>query len=71
MKKLIILSCVSVFALSSFTTKETKKEVTVTVEKSNVKMTTWKLMCGSRVTGYLTCDCTYQYALLVAETLCQ
>lgn len=61
MKKLIMLAVVGVMTLSSFGRIETKKPL---------KMTIWRLSCGGVTTGYLECDCSYSYAMLVARGLC-
>ena len=63
MKKLLILSVVSVFALSSFTTKESKKEV--------VKMQYWTARCADGSNGgYFACDCTQSQANAITHIMC-
>lgn len=60
MKKLLVLSAVSIFTLSSFTT--TKKEV--------VKPQMWKIYCNGVYSGAVFCDCTQQQANQIAAIVC-
>jgi|JI71714B2RNA_FD_contig_31_1866594_length_313_multi_6_in_0_out_0_1 hypothetical protein len=63
MKKILILSVVSIFALSSFTTINSKKEV--------VKMKYWTAMCADgSIGGYFACDCTQSQANQIAHVMC-
>lgn len=62
MKKLLILSVIGVFTLSSFSTVE-KKEV--------VKMKYWTAMCANgTIGGYFACDCTQSQANQIAGVMC-
>ena len=63
MKKILILSVVSIFALSSFTSKETKKDV--------VKPQMWRAKCpDGTIGGYFVCDCTQGQANTIAAIMC-
>ena len=63
MKKTIILSVVSIFFLSSFTTMTSKKEV--------VKPKYWTVRCADgSIGGYFMCDCTQAQANAIASIMC-
>ena len=62
MKKLLILSIIGVFSLSSFSTVE-KKEV--------VKAKDWTAICADgSIGGYFYCDCTQAQANQIAGIMC-
>lgn len=62
MKKLFLVA-IGIIALSSFTTKESEKEV--------VKAQYWTAKCADgSVGGYFYCDCTQTQANSIATTMC-
>ena len=66
MKKLLILSIISVFTLSSFATFPSKEN------KEPVKLKTWFYTCADGRKGSFLCDgCDHSSALIIANTICQ
>ncbi|MDQ0067358.1 hypothetical protein [Chryseobacterium lathyri] len=68
MKKLAVLLVVAVsaLALSSFTTKNVKKE-----NSKPLISKTWKALCADgSVGGYFTCDCSQTRANEIAHVMC-
>lgn len=62
MKKLLILSVIGVFVLSSFSTVK-KEEV--------VKVKYWTAVCvDGSIGGYFACDCTQTQANQIAHIMC-
>lgn len=64
MKKLLMLSIVSVFTLSSFSTKEIEDETT------KMTMRSWKIYCGGVYSGTITCDCNQLQAEAMGYVIC-
>lgn len=62
MKKLFVLSVVSIFALSSFTSVNKSKAL---------KMEMWRTMCADgSYGGSFYCDCTQSQANQIAHIMC-
>ena len=65
MKKLVMLSAIGIMSLSSFGTKEVKKETRVTV-----KATRYIVYCAGEYTGYFVCDCSSSQVHSIASSMC-
>ena len=66
MKKLLILSAISVFTLSSFSTIPNNSD------KKVVKLSLWNYKCKNGRTGSFWCDgCGQSSAMTIANSLCQ
>ncbi|WP_395045090.1 hypothetical protein [Flavobacterium sp.] len=64
MKKILILSVLFIFTLSSFNSKEVKAK--------NVLPTTWNYKCRDGSSGQIYCPsgCSYSEALSIANHIC-